>query len=167
MKAYTEWLYKPGLIMPDAVGLLRVGPHAEKYGDPYDGFTTFKVVQGVVDVKGLQNYLGRCPTCGCEIHLSKAHVAAGLHELRRVTGLDIHWTHKGKESFMSAPKKDLAHSSAIFNADGSPNFDAMFAQAKDLHEQHSAGHIRIGNGSVSQSSIPGGQRVSIAYDVIG
>lgn len=53
MKAFVEWLYKPPLIVPDAVGLLRVGPHAEKYEDPYELAVVFPVFGEIAIIKGL------------------------------------------------------------------------------------------------------------------
>jgi hypothetical protein len=106
MRAFVEWLYQPPSGLEGAVGLLRVGPKANKFGDPYDGAITFRVENGLVDCKGLHNYLGQCPACGSTINLSRAHVVAGLRELRDVTGLDIHWMHKGKETLMTSWNHD-------------------------------------------------------------
>lgn len=101
MRAFVEWLYKPPSGLEGAVGLLRVGPDAVEFGDPYEGAVAFRVEDGVVDCKGLNNYLGQCASCGSQISLSRAHVVAGLRELVAVTGLSVRGTHKGKELIMA------------------------------------------------------------------
>ena len=71
MKAFVEWLYKPPLIVPDAVGLLRIGPNAEKYTDPFDLAVVFPVYEGFARIKGLSG-----------TDLRPSHYRAGMEVLQ-------------------------------------------------------------------------------------
>lgn len=101
MKAFVEWLYRPLGDMHGAVGILRVGPRAETFGDPYDGSITFRIENGYVDCKG-----GKTGS-----RLTKSHVIAGVREIKRVTGLDTKWTHNGKERLMTTTLNNDPHGS--------------------------------------------------------
>lgn len=85
--------------MHGAIGILRVGPFAETFGDPYDGSITFRIENGHVDCKG-----GKTGS-----RLTKAHVIAGVREIKRVTGLDTKWTHNGKEKTMTTALNNDPH----------------------------------------------------------
>jgi hypothetical protein len=161
LNAFLEWFLIGGMV--------RVGPEAFSYDDPYEFAVGFKVspwqfIRRILGFKAWAVLTGTHAPKNGSLSLYKEYKFSAQSALNRA-GYAVYSERRknGKVTIIMA-KKPIPDISEIFNADGTLNETKGMSGLSHAMNQIKEGHYSIGNGKASQTTNGKVTSISISFD---